>query len=477
MSNALGANRPDELSTAAERPSSRRWHLTGLVVGGGLLAATVLAGVRYGGEMWFTKSPPAEDFGPIAAGAEVGTPHETVASEAGGWPNLFGPTYDGVARSGDDTSPIAPWGADGPGVAWRIDCGSGYSSPILFGDRMILLHRVGDEEVVSCRNAADAATIWEHRYPTTFECTSHYTHGPYSTPATDGERVYTIGAQGQFFCLDANDGHVIWERDLDAEFGAQHDVFGVGHSPLLVGDRVILNVGGTPSGTGVVAFDKRTGELSWQAVDHMGASYATPQPARIHGRDFVFVLTAVGLVSLDPHDGTVHWSIPYATEVVDNYNAVTPVVHGDLVFVSVYGQGAMCLRILPDASYQTVWESTRTLTSHYTPIVCVDGHLYGVHTNDKSLRCVDLATGEVLWRSRTKLARSTQIAVGDRLVVVGEKGHLGLVDLNPDELVEHEITTESLFPGESLYSAPAYVDGRLYLRSDKQAVCLDLASE
>ncbi len=463
-------------STSADVPSTDavpRSRLLPILVVGVLLGGGVLAAVRYGGEFLLTEPPDEPDLTAIAAGESLGAEHTAVVSTVTEWPNLFGPAHDSVAPSG--SPPVKPWNEEGPTEVWRIDCGTGYSSPVLFGDRLVLQHRLGDEEVVTCMQADDATTIWEHRYPTTFECDSHYTHGPYATPATDGEHVYTIGAQGQLFCLNAEQGDVVWQRNLVEEFGATHEVFGFGASPLIWNDKLILNVGGTEPESGVVALDKLTGETRWRATDHVGQTYATPQPARIHGADYVFVLTAVGLVSLDPDDGHVHWELPYATTIPENYNAITPVVHGDLLFQSVFGQGCMTLRILQDGGYEKVWESDRTLTSHYTPIVCVDGLLYGVHTNDKSLRCVDLPTGEVRWRWRSPLARSTQVAVGEHLVVVGEKSKLGLVDLDPEDFVERALTDDPLFASESLYSAPAYAHGRLYVRGEKQAVCLELS--
>ncbi len=387
---------------------------------------------------------------------------------AADWPNLFGPTHDSrspqVIRS--------DWPSEGLPEAWRVPIGAGYSSPIVVGDRVLLLHRVADEEVVACLYASSGDSVWEHRYPTTFVCGSRYTHGPYSTPASDGECVVTLGAQGQLHCLDVADGSVLWEHETGEEFGVAKDIFGAGHSPLIWKDRVILNVGGKDSASGVVAFELSTGDIAWRAAGE-GPSYATPLPATIHGRERLFVLTKAGLAMLDPADGRVFWTAPYTTNIPDAYAAVTPVVWDDLVFASLFGRGSMCLRVHSDDSYETVWDDRRRLTSQYNPVLCADGRLYGTHVTDKSFRCLDLESGEVLWRWKSPLARSTHLIAGGQILLFGEFGELGLIDLDARQAVERATTT-SVFDGERCFSAPALANGFLFLRNEKELVCLDL---
>jgi outer membrane protein assembly factor BamB len=236
---------------------------------------------------------------------------------------------------------------------------------------------------------------------------------------------------------------------------------------------VILNIGGRTGQTGIIAFDVETGDILWQATDH-GPSYATPQPAVIDGRERLFVLTKSGLVMLDPSDGRVYFEIPYTSHIPDGYSAVTPVVSENLVLMSIFGQGTMCVQVHDDDTWSTVWEDRRTLTSQYNPFLEADGYVYGIHATDTSFRCVDLATGELQWRWKSELRRSTQLIAGDHILLLGEFGELGLIELNPAAPVECGITPESVFDGERCYAAPALADGRLYLRNEQELVCLDL---
>ncbi len=465
-------------SSAARRHSIRRMAIV-------LLIASVSAGLIYFGSTskhgWLAGADVRVDnnlpTGQLAAPQPISSQPSVAAAvdDPATWSNLFGPTHDSVAPN--PASHIPAWGETGPREVWRVSCGEGYSSPIIWHDRLILLERIGDDESVSCLDVADGSRIWEQSYPTTFVCGSHYTNGPYSTPATDGERVYTLGAQGQLHCWSLADGAPIWSRMLKAEFAVADDIFGAGHSPLLWGDRLILNVGGTIGDSGIIAFDKKTGDILWQSTQH-GPAFATPQPARIHDRDWLFVLTKTTLSLLDPETGVEQWAIPFEPRIVDGYNAVTPLVHGDLVMICCWGVGTKVLRIAPDGGYSEVWESKRILTSQYTPLLAVDGCAIGVHKLDGTLRCVSLSTGEMYWRYRSELANSKHIIVGDQILLFGEYGHLGLIECRCDELVELCITDKSIFDGEArCFSAPAYVNGRLYVRNESELVCMELLTE
>ena len=389
---------------------------------------------------------------------------------AGVWPNLFGPMHD---SSAEEEVSLA-WGPQGPSILWEIPVGEGYSSPIVWQDRLIVMHRIGDEEIIACHDSQDGSPLWEHRTPTSFECKSHYTDGPYSTPTTDGEFVFGMSAEGLLQCLKLSDGSLVWEKDLRSEYALPTDrTFGEGHSPLIWGEKLIINVGGTIGETGIIAFDKKSGNVLWSATDHR-AGYATPQPARIHAQDFLFVLTDAGIVSLDPEDGTVHWEIPFKAPVVDAENAVTPLIHGDIAIFCSYGNGTKCLRILEDGSYEELWTDRRALTSQFSPLICVDKHVYGVHAGDFSLRCIELTSGKVCWREKTELKRATSLRVGHQLILFGEYGHLASVAVDPAEFRVLSRTEQSLFDDTHCFSAPALAAGRLYLRNEHKLVCYDV---
>jgi outer membrane protein assembly factor BamB len=331
---------------------------------------------------------------------------------------------------------------------------------------------MGGREFVEAFDSASGESRWRFAYPTTFGCSVAYSAGPYSTPVIDKSRVYAIGAQGQMHCLDLASGQVIWRRSLQEEFGLRDGLFPFGTSPLLEGDRLIVNVGGTSRAAGIVAFDKTTGRTRWTATED-AASFATPVAATIAGRRYLFAFTAMGLAALDPADGRVYWRIPFRPKNPDTIIATSPLVYQDLVLVSSYQAGSLCVRVLAGGGYEERWRDRRVLDSQYNTLVCVDGDVFGFAASDKSLRCLDLDTGELRWKSRTILGRGNSLAVGGNLLVLGQDGHLGCLRADSHRESIQWLSEQPVIPGPC-YAAPALAGGRLYVRGNGYVACLDL---
>jgi outer membrane protein assembly factor BamB len=305
-----------------------------------------------------------------------------------------------------------------------------------------------------------------------------YTDGPYSTPALDDKSLYAVGAEGVLHCLRLGDGSMKWRRNLSKEFQVVPGLFGVGASPLVEGDHLILNVGGMTSDgqvAGVVALDKHTGKTLWAATDH-GASFATPRAATIHGRRLIFVFTDLGLLSLDPETGRVLGEAPFCTAAPENYNAASPMVDGDRVLATVYAGGALCLRVLPDGALEELWRDRRALPNHYSTLIAHDGHVFGFSSLDWSLRCVDLSSGTVAWRWRSDLRRGQGLLVDGKLLYLGEDGHLALLDASTTQMRLRAMTREPIL-ASPCYAAPALARGLLYLRNEQEVLCLDLRAD
>lgn len=385
------------------------------------------------------------------------------------WPNFLGPLRNGKSPHQFAT---LDWPADGPPELWRREIGTGYSSPVVSGNRLVVSHREGDEEFVECLAADTGQSLWRFDYPTACECPYQYSSGPYSTPAIDGGMVYAWGAEGALRCLDLASGELVWQRELNGEFGAELGMFPVAGSPLIEGDAIILNVGGQETGAGIVALDKQTGETLWTATDH-GPGDATAMPATIHGRRFVFMFTADGLVSLDAISGAVHWTIPFRATAPDTSNATTPIVAGDLLMISAYKIGSLCVRVLPDGGYEELWRDRRNLMCQFHNLIERDGYVYSFASNDHSLRCIELATGRVQWKWQPEMGRGQSLAVGDCLLTVFENGQLGAIQIRPDGWEVRSLTDKPIVR-DRCFCAPALAGGRLYLRSDTDLVCLDI---
>lgn len=424
------------------------------------------------------EGPPGSAAATVPPGSAISGPREATetshSSAPGHWAQLFGANCDN--RSADHRLNWS-WGPQGPPVAWRKPVGIGYSAPVIREGRLVIQDRVEGDERLVCLDADSGEERWIARFPTDYQCKYAYSSGPYATPTLYADAIYAIyavTAGGDVLAVSFDSGEPIWSRPLLKETSAKVGAFGVGISPRLWEDRLILNIGGK-NGQGIVALSARTGKTLWSATDH-GRGYATAIVARQHGRDFAYVLTEEGLVSLDPGDGRVHWTYPFGIQVsAEQVNAVSPIVVGNLVVISSGpGPGTAVLDIQPDGSHKLVWKNQRVVDGRYTNLLALDGCLYGVTARRQAmLRCADLQTGKLLWEYESDLCRAHTLFADGHVLVLGEHGHLGMFVPGRTRPETIPVTAEPIL-STPCYSTMALAAGRLYLRNEKEVVCLDL---
>ena len=423
------------------------------------------------------------------------------------WTSFLGPTHNAVST---ETRLLQKWPAGGPKLVWEMKKGTSYSSPAISGDRLVFIHRVGNEERVECLHRETGERYWQFSYPTQFEDRYGYNNGPRASPVIDGDHVYTYGAEGKLYCLKLETGQVYWKRDLPAEFKVPHDFFGVAATPLIEGDLLIINVG-APGGPSVGAFDKLSGKLVWGAGDQWGPSYATPVPATVNGRRRIFVFAGGesrpptgGLMSIDPQNGALDFSFPWRSTSYESVNAASPVVIGNQVFISAsYKTGGALLDVLPNGGYNVVWK-TQDISTHFNTAIYKDGYLYafdGRNEPDASLVCIELKTGKVMWRVNPEweetvtfegtprrltngIFRGTLLSVDGKFLCLGEMGVLLWLDLTPSGY--KELARTWLFPARETWALPVLSHGLLYVTQNTRDIlnhdpprllCYDLRGE
>ena len=391
------------------------------------------------------------------------------SSQAADWPQFLGPNRNCTSS---ETGLLTEWPKDGPPLVWKKDVGAGFSGPVVAGERLILFHRVGDKDKVECLDTATGKAKWEFAYKTTYEDDYQKGDGPRSTPVIAGNRVYTLSAEGKLHCLDLENGKKLWDRSLNTEYSVKKAFFGVGTSPIVVGDKLIVNVGGKEALAGIVAFDKETGKEAWKSTDQE-ASYSSPVTAKIDGVDHVLFLTRAGILSVDPADGKARFAKPWKARILASVNAAAPVVAGDLLFVSSsYGTGAIVHKVKKD-SIAEVWKGDEIISNHYNTSVHQDGFLYGIDGRQEGggakLRCVELMTGKVRW-TKTGFGCASIILADGQLITLNDAGDLVLIAANPDEYKE-KARAVVLGTGRAEI---ALANGRLYARDGNTLKCWNL---
>jgi outer membrane protein assembly factor BamB len=380
--------------------------------------------------------------------------------------------------------------------------------PTISRGRLFVFERVGNRARLRCCKSETGESLWSFDYPSFYQDLYGYSGGPRCSPVVDGDRVYIYGAEGMLHCIRVEDGKLIWKVDTIADFDVRQNFFGVGSTPVIEGDLLIAQVGGSakddrapnarfrPKGadSGVVAFDKYTGKVRYHVTDEL-ASYASPVLKTIDGRRWCFVFARGGLVGLEPATGKVVFRYPWRARILESVNASNPVVIGNRVFISeTYGPGSALLEVKPGGCKE-IWTDQdkgireKSMRCHWNTPIRVGKYLYGCsgrHTEEAELRCIELDSGKVMWQQRG-LTRTSLLLVDNHFICLGEDGILRLLKVNPDKY-EEIASVELRTPGadgqpdpkgepllnEPCWAAPILAHGLLYVRGADRLVCLEL---
>jgi outer membrane protein assembly factor BamB len=276
-------------------------------------------------------------------------------------------------------------------------------------------------------------------------------------------------------CLDAATGKSVWKKDLMKEHAGRNIGWKSAASAVVDGNLVFV-AGGGP-GQSVLAFDKKSGQVVWKALDEK-ITHATPVAATILGERQVIFHMQSGLVSVAAKDGKALWRFPYKFSVS---TAISPVVAGDIVYCSAgYNVGGGACKITKEGDgfkATELYKNVAAATNHWSTPVCKDGCLYGMFSFKEwgtgKLKCVELATGKVKWE-QAGFGAGNAILVNDKVVALSDTGDVVLVEAKPEAY--KEAARFKAVTGKC-WSTPAYCEGRIYVRSTKEGTCLDVAGK
>ena len=434
-------------------------------------------------------------------------------ARADDWPQWLGPQRDGIWR---ETGVLDQFPKGGPKVRWRVALGGGYAGPAVAEGKVYVADRVLAEgssdpenpfavsnsegvERISCLDEATGALVWRHSYPCKYGVS--YPCGPRCTPVVAGGKVYNLGAMGDLFCLEAATGKVVWSKNFPKDFGAPVPLWGFAANPLLDGNKLICLVGG--KGSVVVAFDKDSGTEKWKALSFekqpTQLGYCPPMIFKAGGVRQLIIWHPEAVNSLDPETGKLYWSEKFPVKA--NLAIATPRLDGDKLLISSFYNGSRLYKLDADKpSASLVWASkgrgeSPNLTDNLNSILCTpfirDGYIYGVCSYGE-LRCLKLADGSRVWEdlratgnkkeAEERWANAFLVLNGDRWFLFNEKGDLIIAKLSPkgyEEIDRAHILepTSKLQDRSVVWSHPAFADRSMFVRNDKEIVCVSLAKE
>jgi outer membrane protein assembly factor BamB len=371
------------------------------------------------------------------------------------WFQWRGPNRDGISA---ETGLLQEWPKSGPAQVWKVaGAGNGYSSFSTSGGRLYTLGARSGNEYVIALDRATGKKVWETLNGRRYE--NDRGDGPRSTPTVDGDRLYVLGGSGDLTCLDAATGKKIWSINIVQKFGGVNPYWGYSESPLIVGDRILVNAGGRRAS--IVAVAKADGSTLWQQHND-GAGYSSPVLMRTGSLNQVIFFTESHALAVDPRDGRLLWTYNKANN--GTANVATPIVRGTRVFVSSdYGTGAALLDVRAAGNLATANEVyfTRDMRNHHASSVLVADHLYGFSSS--ILTALKFDTGQMAWRDRS-VGKGSLIFADNRLYLYSEDGVVGLAEANPAGYREHGRFTLGQQSGLPTWSHPIVTDGMLVIR-------------
>ncbi|MFG0262086.1 MAG: PQQ-binding-like beta-propeller repeat protein [Novipirellula sp. JB048] len=414
----------------------------------------------------------------------------------------MGPNFDGNAEV------VGPFDwTTKPKLRWALEVGDGYGLGSVWGDEYYHFDAestaAGVRERLRCIDLTAGEVKWEASRPLNYRDLYGYENGPRTTPALDAELVFTLGVAGDLVCRDRQTHQVRWAVDTSEAYGVVQNFFGVGSSPLLVDDLVVVMVGGSPAedasiapgrldrvspnGSALVAFDRLTGAERWRCGDDL-ASYSSPRTIQIDGKTRILAYAREHLLCVEPETGKLLWKHAHRADLLESAIAMIPVVSGDRVFISeCYQVGSVQLKV-SDRSAEVVWQDppfnrrSQAMRAHWATPLLVDGNLYGCsgrNAPDSDFRCVDWNTGEVKWIDPRR-ARCSVTRVGDVMLALEERGTLQVIKFNAEkfELInEWRLDTGDRETPPIRYpcwAAPIVVGDQLLVRGDQRVLCFEL---
>ena len=389
---------------------------------------------------------------------------------AADWPQFLGANRDSTS------SEKVPVWKEKPKEVWSKPVGEAHSSPVVAKGVVYAFYKPAkkDADALAAFDAKTGELLWEQSYDRA-KFQPLFGEGPRGTPTVDGDRVYTLGNTGVLACWDiAKKGEVVWKVDTIKDFKAKNLVFGASTSPTVVGQHVVIMVGG--KGAGIVGFDKATGKIAWQTTEDT-PSYASPIAVGSGDKTEMIFLTNSYIRSLTASDGKELWKFPFVDKLLES--STTPVKVGGLYVAGSVMSGSVGIKIL-DGVPEQVWKNDK-LTCYFSTPVVVGDYLYMVNGKATlqnaaiTLRCVEAKTGKIFWeKGNVGKYHAALVKTGDgKLLFLDDGGNLMLLEPNAKEYQE---LARAKVCGET-WAHPALSDGKLYLRDDKKLICLQMGSQ
>jgi len=383
------------------------------------------------------------------------------------WPGWRGPAGTGVSTEKDLPS---KWSAT-ENVRWKVPfAGAGVSAPVVFGDRIFVTTSDGrgsDRLHVFCYQRGDGKELWHATFFGSAQPEGQFPPGGMAvpTPAADGNRVFALFGTGDLVCLDF-DGKPVWLRSLAQEYGPFRNRWGMGASPILVGDLLVVLVDHWGQSY-LLGVDARTGANRWKTNRDASVNWSSPVAVKVKDRTQIAVSGTYQVKGYDAADGTELWKV----DGMMMQCIPSPVAAGDMVY-AVSGRKGNTLAIRLDGARgqidkNVVWRYRRGAPFVPSGLVYA-GHYYMV--DDEGFgTCLDATTGVEVWRERMGgKYQASLVAADGKVYFTNLDGVVSVIKAG----AKFEVLAKNAL-GESVVASPAISNGQIFLRGEKHLYCIE----
>ena len=418
------------------------------------------------------QAPAAAPVASVAAVAEASpgaSPSPGAATPAAPTGRNYWTTFRGPKRDGnyEATPVLTSWPSGGLSPIWKQPIGLGFASFAIADGRAFTIEQRRSQEVVAAYDIGTGRELWKQAWDAEYNDSTG--DGPRSTPTWDQGRIYALGATGELRCIDANNGSVIWGKNILTDNQAENLQWAMAASPLIVDDKVIVLPGGT-SGKSVVAYNKMTGAPVWRVLNDRQA-YVSPMLVELAGRRQIVVVSSSRVVGLAPENGALLWSYAWDTDMGINVSQPVMVDKNRFFISSGYGKGAALVEVKGSGNSftaTTVWENIN-MKNKFNSSVLHNGYVYGL--DEGILTCLDVNTGERKWKGG-RYGYGQVILASGHLILTSDAGDLALVKATPEQYTE--VARFSALQGKT-WNYPAIADGRLLVRNANEMAAYDIS--
>jgi outer membrane protein assembly factor BamB len=400
----------------------------------------------------------------IAFASDIPSPEEYRAN----WPRFRGADGGGVYEQGD--VPLSCDFQTGANIAWTsIVPAAGFSSPVVWGERVFLSGGDEKKREVICFDVASGKVLWQHAVPAASGSADEKVEVPdecgmaAATVATDGRRVYAMFANGDLAAFDF-EGGLAWSKNLSVP----KNPYGHAASLLTWQDRVIVQFDQGEAGdhlSKLYAFDGATGAIVWQQPRPVGASWATPIAFNAAGQSQIVTLAVPWVIAYAAKDGAELWR----ADCLDGEVTPSPIFAGGTLFVVSPSNKLQAIR--PDGHGDVTkthldWAAEDGIPDVTSPVS--NGELVFVIDTPGTLTCYDAKDGRKQWQQdMAEECNASPSIAGKRVYLITKKGTLIVVEAAREF---KELARSTL--GEPVLASPAFAQGKIFVRSMKHLICI-----